>query len=328
MRRYVQAIPRWKLQQPSRSDLKFWTPNRWPPLVDNAFNMLHQELAVPTDRALKITTEALGAAAACGRRIGGRSLLGSRREIRARVPTALKRIGNYVARAPAETRRQLDDVVATFSLRDANLETIEELLTAVATMFKVLSDEEQLRTPRDETCVKMAVEARRLQTEYPALNAEDQRRIETALSSSLAEKPAKTSDVFRTMAAALTDPCPPVSLQSHDLVSDYVFEVAQIWLAAGIRPGRAMNCADPSYKSKFHRYADLLLTAVTEPWSSRHDAPLEAEVVNVKATDADLPPQIRPRVSRRCDLDWLVKEDHLKKALKRIQKNSSMRHYR
>src|SRR5438477_12775879 len=148
MLRYVQAIPRWKLQQPSRSDLKFWTPNRWPPHLNNAFNMLHQELAVPTDTALKITTEALGVAAACGRRIGGRSLEGSRREIRARVPTALKRIGNYVARAAAGTRRQLDDGVASFSLREANLETIDELLTAVAKMFKVLSDEAQRRIPR------------------------------------------------------------------------------------------------------------------------------------------------------------------------------------
>jgi hypothetical protein len=42
--------------------------------------------------------------------------------------------------------------------------------------------------------------------------------------------------------------------------------LALLWKAAGLYSGRAYREGDPSYESKFHRYSDLILTAVAEPW--------------------------------------------------------------
>ena len=48
-----------------------------------------------------------------------------------------------------------------------------------------------------------------------------------------------------------------------DLITNYVASVAQIWLRHGIRPGRAVHPSNPNYRSKFHRFVDLVLTAVS-----------------------------------------------------------------
>jgi len=55
------------------------------------------------------------------------------------------------------------------------------------------------------------------------------------------------------------------------LIVDYVAVVADLWRAAGLRPGRARKDADPKYRSRFHRFVELVLTAIIDPWSRRHD---------------------------------------------------------
>jgi hypothetical protein len=42
-----------------------------------------------------------------------------------------------------------------------------------------------------------------------------------------------------------------------------------------LHPGRGYQQSDPSYKSKFQRYSELILTAVAEPWTQRHSSDLE-----------------------------------------------------
>jgi hypothetical protein len=59
------------------------------------------------------------------------------------------------------------------------------------------------------------------------------------------------------------------------LIIDYVASVANCWHDAGIKPTRARHPEDPTYKSGFHRFVELVITAILEPWTLRHDGGLE-----------------------------------------------------
>jgi hypothetical protein len=46
--------------------------------------------------------------------------------------------------------------------------------------------------------------------------------------------------------------------ETATLITDYVAVVADLWRAAGLRPGRAHDPADPEYRSHFHRFVELV----------------------------------------------------------------------
>ena len=82
--------------------------------------------------------------------------------------------------------------------------------------------------------------------------------------------------------------------------------LALLWKAAGLYPGRAYREDDPSYKSKFQRYSDLILTAVAEPWAQRHSSELDHTL-----------PQPSPALAPFAA--WLISEHILRKGM-RLQK--------
>ena len=103
------------------------------------------------------------------------------------------------------------------------------------------------------------------------------------------------------------------------LITDYVAVVADLWRAAGLRPGRAHDPDDPKYRSHFHRFADLVLTAMIDPWSRRHDADLDEYRRAVWQAHAKLEDEYKQagKALRRSDAEWLVSEDHIRHALAR-----------
>ena len=101
----------------------------------------------------------------------------------------------------------------------------------------------------------------------------------------------------------------------------YVAEVADIWRSAGLRPTRVFNRSCVGKRSKFHHFVDLVLTAIVEPQSRRYDSNLDAAKQQILAAHARLPDSLRPEVAatlRHCDVEWLVSDDHLKKALREL----------
>src|SRR4029450_10013163 len=104
---------------------------------------------------------------------------------------------------------------------------------------------------------------------------ETQRRCEAALSKpGKKRKPLKAYMVFDMLAACL-ESGPTKVPDPATLISDYVSALALLWEAAGLHPGRANNASHTLYKSKFHRYSDLILTGVAEPWAQRHTDDLD-----------------------------------------------------
>ena len=166
-----------------------------------------------------------------------------------------------------------------------------------------------------------------LQNDYAALPSIDQRRVETALTT-LQRRRAQfdAADVCEAIANALNRKAEKTAnTLIADLITNYVASVAQIWLRHGLRPTRAVHPANPNYRSKFHRFAELVLTGLVEPWSQRHDGNQSETAAKLRKAHARIPKNDRKDVRaalRRSDVEWLVVDGHLKTALGRIQKTT------
>ena len=133
------------------------------------------------------------------------------------------------------------------------------------------------------------------------------------------------SHVFNVMATALSTQYPDnKASQISDLLVEYLRQVGEVWKAYGLKPSRARDESDPKYTSRFHRFCDLVLTALLDPRSLRHDENLDQIRQEIRASHLKLPPEWRKQVGNLLplrDQQWLVSDDHLKRA--RIQKTTA-----
>jgi hypothetical protein len=202
-------------------------------------------------------------------------------------------------------------------------EIIEGILDVAATVFAKFSDNEAARTALDALSVTSS-DGRRiigLSSDYSGLDFDSRRNCESALSALARKTDAVTASiVFEALAAAMAADRPTgARADVSDLIVRYVAVVAMLWRKLGLRPTRATRRWDPKYKSRFHRFVALVLTAMTEPSSRRHDENIELIADKIRAAHARLPPELRQLASprlRRADVEWLVSEDHVKKALR------------
>ena len=94
--------------------------------------------------------------------------------------------------------------------------------------------------------------------------------------------------------------------------TDYVAGVVHIWKHHDLAPVR-------SRASKFHRFVDLVLIAAFEPWSKRHAVSFNDLLAEQLEFHRNLPEDIRRLIRaapRQSDTEWLVTDDHVKKAIR------------
>ena len=86
------------------------------------------------------------------------------------------------------------------------------------------------------------------------------------------------------------------------LRTHYVARLAEVWRQAGLSPSRATHPENLSYKSSFHRYTELVLTGMAEPWAKRHNGEVVLKTLreDIRRAHADLPR--RDSVVRECGL--------------------------
>ncbi len=84
-------------------------------------------------------------------------------------------------------------------------------------------------------------------------------------------------------------------------------ELAEIWQQAGLTPSRAIAYLDDSYRSRFHRFAELILTAMAAPWALQH---------NRRNWSDEREPW---KAMQRADYHWLVSDDYVRGVLRQIQ---------
>ena len=141
--------------------------------------------------------------------------------------------------------------------------------------------------------------------DYRPWKSDQQQNVQTAV------------QVFETLAGILfAEKTPKIKTGTHQLRSKYVGELAAIWRRAGLKPSRANHPSNPNYRSKFHRFAEFVLTEIAQPQSRRHDPNIEALVAPL--APMDLPEEIRriSRAPRHVDQKWLISDDHLRTAFR------------
>jgi hypothetical protein len=166
-----------------------------------------------------------------------------------------------------------------------------------------------------------------MKTDFSALGFENRTQCEAAVRTVLDRPDVNLWHIFAALAEALNSRhSPPPSPQIAPLIINYVREVAEIWSRAGLKASRAANVENSAYRSKFHRFCELVLTAAVEPQARRHDANLPALMRARRRQQTALPVEYRAVVSARSDrsdVEWLVTADHVEKALKCRQKPTS-----
>jgi hypothetical protein len=328
MRRHSHANPlaRRRLNQ-LLDELKSNAPTKWPQRFNLAWAILHDELDVAEETAFSIIVSSTSAAHACAqaidRRIGDIVEFQSRNKLR----KAFERIAKCTKRAPAELRCRLDAaIIPPLQGVSVDLEVIETIFDAAVEVFLEYSRQEAAKTALAVLTYQPSSGERytTVKNDFSGLSAWDRTKSEkalTALGKASKKRRTTASDVFATLAGALrSKQQAKVNSQIHALIVDYVAAVANLWRHVGLRPSRARHDKDPTYKSRFHRFVDLVLTEIVEPWARRHDGNLDAVRRQTRLAHEKLPAEPRAIASpalRRADVEWLVSTDHIIKAQRR-----------
>jgi hypothetical protein len=347
MRRRARAIPfaRMRLDSAIRN-LAALPATEWPKHLRFAREILIGELAVDDHTTRAVLFASFSAAHACARAINQRSRDTVDTASRLKVRSMFARAGRCALRSPASVRRVIDsNVRSSVPNTTIDSESMEALIDSLVAAFASFSTEATSLTvlraitprpslPKFDQIGRASLRrcfaegAALLKEDYSAMRAVDQRRVESALTSLRNRRDAafNAAEVCEAIANAL-DAVEGSAAKTaiDDLITDYVAAVAAIWVHHAIRPGRTVNPSNPSYRGKFHRFLDLVLTAVVDPWSRRHDDAQIEQASKLRQAHAQLPEDVRKVVSpapRRSDVEWLVSDESVKKALARIRKSA------
>jgi len=321
-------------------DLSHLTIEQWPSHLKMARGILVEELNLQKETVGKILNDSLVAAHACAQQMDQSALDLFQMRNRKKLRKTFARMARCLKRLPASQRRAIDGEIHTnLHQMPIDAERIETLIETLVVGFgkrpkgkpsltvlravipgapsaKVLTETSDARLRH-----RFAKAAALLQQDYAALPATDQRDVEVVLTALVQERrdTFNTVDVCSTLAHVLeSNTRVKVSSVAAGLTTDYVTNVARIWRQHGLRPSRATHPSNAAYRSKFHRFVDLVLMSVVDPWSKRHDGNQAETLTKLRKVRAELPGDIRRLArpaQRRSDVEWLVSEDHVKKAL-------------
>jgi hypothetical protein len=326
MRRLARAVPLGRMSVGRLVlDMRFQDPSHWPKPLRMAYDVLCARPGCSEQVALQLVIDAIRAALACARQIDQRSRTIAQVQARKRMRKACARTANCATRASASLRRDLDRAVVEL-VRQPPIDTekIYAFFDAVNEAFAKHRDEEAAKTADSALAIRVDGEIHQLdwKLEYESLSSFSQRRLESRLSDliSSANGIPSAAQVFDAMAVAFA--AEPVNSDPAiaTLIRDYVEDVAELWWAAGLKPTRARHPEDPTYLSNFHRFVELVLTGIVDPWTRRHDGSVQIEkhkqavLEAYRALSVDLKQIVSP-LPRRSDWEWLVSDYHVREAL-------------
>jgi hypothetical protein len=325
MRRRVRPLHFSRLRESNLVRMVTYAPlARWSPYLQAASAILEgKKVAGPAAR--RIVGASLRHALVCARAIDRRALALTRLKNTAKVRKSFSRLAKCVARAPARLRNKLDNKIYRNMPDVIDTEVIESIIDATHQIFAG-STLESAKTAR--RALSVSKWKRRtimgLKAEYSTLDLGTRRECERAISSETrTAAPGIARAVFKILTATIDEnkPLSGLQLDAEDLIIDYVAAVAAVWQEHDLRPSRATRHKDPKYTSGFHRFAELILTAVAEPGSNRHSQDRDEVARQVWANHARLPAQMRQEIGkklRREDMEWLVSDHHVREALRSV----------
>jgi hypothetical protein len=266
--------------------------------------------------------DVLLAAAVCGEQLGLMQSAVFQEAVRISLANRLQRISNCIARSKTSRRRQLDQKIAAF------LQSIDLDVDLPAAFFAILETwfETQLPSEPAKTALAAIGVASLSGDRHIASALEDVHPTVRACSLDVfSMTPGLPSEglaltVFKGLGEAVGKALDVPNRRSPKVC--YVRIAALCWYANGLRPSRVTR-QDKVYQSVFHRFVDLVLTAVVEPHSNRHFADLQSRRNQIAKHFADIPADHRGGVGKRLrqsDEQWLISDNDVKVALASVKK--------
>jgi hypothetical protein len=313
----------------------------WPKHLRLAWEILAKKRVIDEVAARTMLFASLSAAHRCARAIDQRSREHTGSMGVQKLQKVFARIAKCIRRSPASLRQVLDrDVGSHVRSAIIDLESMEALIDRLIAGFAALPKEEASLTilralypkvllPKskrvDVLRRRFAEAAVFLKNDYAALPSVYQRKVEATLATLRGRRAQfDAADVCEEITNALEGAEKRTTQKFiSDLITNFVSEVALIWLRRGLRLGRGVNVLKLDYHGPFHRFVEFVLTDVLEPWSKRHDGEQSEMVAKLRKAYAQLSAEDRRDVRatlRRSDVAWLVCENHLKDAFSLIQK--------
>lgn len=295
--------------------LRFISPNQWQPQLFAARQILTAELELPEEKALSVILELVTAAQRYVMAESQRAKVIEHKISLEKARKLCRQFVNCVKNGRADVRGRLDQMIGPLICAAViDFEVIKSVFEAAETVFTEFLAHETSGTAL--RCLG-GLRAAPLWSLTASLRLELEKRIAELAAS---KKQLRAQEIFDTIASALeADQQPKVSKQAHALITGYVDEVAYIWRSAELKPTRGRDPSSSAYIGEFHRFTELVLTAMAEPGALRHDGNIKELRQAIGRIHAKLPKEVRPLVSsapRRADIEWLVSDDHVKMALR------------
>jgi hypothetical protein len=306
-----------------RDDFEKW------PVHLRAARAILIDLGLSVDQTQVLLSDVITLGLDCAHQLNRRAEVDPAIEQSARVAKAFERLARCTKRAPAQLRRLLDEETSVaLQDGDVNLEVVESLIRAARRIFEQFRENEAAKTALSSLRVgnhgRMHIG---LIDDFSSLAPALHDTCMTALAGAIGENRRIEAEIaFRTLGEAIPKPQQPTS-GAADIVIAYVAEVACAWRGRGLNPGRANKSEDPRYTSKFHHFCDLVLTAVAEPNSRRHDEGLDHRSKQAWTQQRRLPAGVRRYVRGGLplrDAQWLVTAHCLREGLRRANSKKSV----
>jgi hypothetical protein len=290
--------------------------DRWPNLLQRAGDILASKGLSDSDTR-DVLSKSLAAASKCAIALGRRHQFLVQEAIRVRLKKNLIRISNCSKRVPAEVRHSLDKTLVRLAMqRPVDLEVLFQIFDHAQRRFTGLNGQSAAaRTAL--AAMRISKEEGRnvfgLKDDVEALPAELLGTLNETLEKHPRKHAATASTIFQVLASALQKS--GVGPDDSEIKAVFVKQVGDLWRSYGLRPSRIMTETGVS-RSPFHRFLDLVLTALTEPHSRRHASDLDQQKRLSQDNWISLSPHQKEHISgvlRRSDLQWLITDHDVKK---------------
>ena len=304
--------------------LRFQEPSRWPQHLHSSLDLLIQECGVKDGLARKIVISATRDAHRCAAEISRVAVSIEQRRIKEQCSGAFKLLANNINRLPARANRAINELMRP-EMPCFDSEILGDLLHSIAAQIPARPapspEDRVLRAIYAGDLSEGNAKSPQLADLYGALEWRVRSEVERKLRNVFAKRKhcLAPDEVFSTIAAVLRTTRIDKEASVADCIVNYVRRTAEVWRQHKLVPTRGRNPNKPERRSVFHRFTELVLLIVTTPEAVRHDR-VAVEQMKARAYQQHilLPPTIRRKVSgaiRRQDVEWLVSDDHIKKAL-------------
>jgi hypothetical protein len=310
-------------------------PQAWPNFLNRAWAIIAQELG-KRDVAREVVIDAVAAAHHCAVAVSATALANAQDQAHQKVSSAVRRIFNCIKRIPAPIRYSLDELAKVkFQEGHADSEAIFNFFNGCADFANGLPDENEavrivsalgVSTAEIESPDK-ARPTLKLINDWESMHSSVRAVVEERLAMTVKEaKDTPTAlsarKIFSTIDHSLTiGAVTGVQGSSKDLLVAYVTLVQ-----ADLYPGRASKEGDSEYRSKFHRFLELVLISQFDPRSRLFDRQNADELTRERDFLASLPLDEEERKDARIGqrYQWLISEHHLRPAVTEpVSKNAT-----